>query len=958
MNPYELAVRPKAPQEDAKPAMRAILEEISSSESDVLRALSPYGANPDPIVRNKGLKIYQEMAQDDQVKACLEVRKQARLSSDWTIVPGKEDDAEAEMYADFINHVLERMRGTFENDLYDIYSAIEYGFSVSELNFMLLPDGPFAGKIGLDSIKTREPFNYDFKTDPFGNILGLVQIGLRAAPGTKDLSGKRIGDYRVDTILSSSQGEEYGTLANPYPVDKFIIYSYNSKFNNPYGTSDLLAAFRSWFSKKMSLRFWNVWLERYASPFMWATYDPAFGLRKELMAELDDFLKNLSSRSGWRGPKGVELNIAKTEGTAGDSYEKAIEAHNRYISHSILCPNLLGFTGSQGSGGDGGTNALGKKHFDAFVWIIEKMGRDTSQDIVGEQIIARLINLNFPNVDDEKMPRFKFEGSDDDAMLKRANLITILANAGFVNPEEEWVREFLTLPKVAPGVVLQKPGMALDEENEEDAEGENEKKEEKPKDEEKPKSKEDDSKKEKEMGAQREYKKRRQKFFERKVDVKKFEQDLDSLEERLFDSLQYELEIIQQKFIEFVEKRIFGADDPLSEFTRLGPGAINIKPLNQTLQAWLAKIYLDAKLQAFEELGRSGVEIEISRNFADTKAPMEPWNPLPPSEAVDFFNRKVKAKIVDREGKRKLIELATRRELKYYDEKAFAVAGVVRDDILNSAKQIILTGIKKNDQVGAVKSLKDMFSRYVESGISVDDELLAPNRLNTIVRTNMVDAINQGRRAMYEDEDVKGFVQFWEYTAILDQRTTDYCRCMDGKVFRIDDIGQLQPPAHYNCRAFTVPVTKFEIEEMNEDGEGVEISSPCPDRANSFKDISREPMEMPIDDTRAPEKQPEENKPAPLDSPPAPKDQGTIEAEARLKEELSMLIRNCPYSPCHSPKIRLTKKILNIGEFECEACALPFRVSNKGDLYLYDAGVDRWERSTKGLVSQFFKEKR
>src|SRR3972149_8198111 len=123
----------------------AMMKEISWSESDLYRAFYAYGQNPDIIVRNKGLKIYSEMMEDDQIKACIELRKEARLSTPWQILSAEEGNLEADKRADFIKHVLKRMKGTFEDDLYEIFSAIEFGFSVSELFYEIMKDGPFGG---------------------------------------------------------------------------------------------------------------------------------------------------------------------------------------------------------------------------------------------------------------------------------------------------------------------------------------------------------------------------------------------------------------------------------------------------------------------------------------------------------------------------------------------------------------------------------------------------------------------------------------------------------------------------------------------------------------------------------------------------------------------------------------------------------------------------------------------
>ena len=157
MDPYSLAVRPKKFQEIEKltPNEDLLMHEISSSQTDIDRAMSPYGQNRDPIARAKGLQIYTEMLDDDQVKVCVELRKQAVLSTQWSVDAAEAGNRTAEEYADFIRHCLTRMPGTIEGSLEEIYSAIEYGFSITEINFKYLEDGPFKGKIGAKNIFLR-----------------------------------------------------------------------------------------------------------------------------------------------------------------------------------------------------------------------------------------------------------------------------------------------------------------------------------------------------------------------------------------------------------------------------------------------------------------------------------------------------------------------------------------------------------------------------------------------------------------------------------------------------------------------------------------------------------------------------------------------------------------------------------------------------------------------------------
>ena len=947
MDPYSLSVRPGRRYEEDKDQsidlkMQLLLSEVSSSQTDIDRAMSPYGQNRDPIARAKGLKIYTEMMDDDQVKVCVELRKQAVLSTQWSVDAAEAGNRTAEEYADFIRHCLVRMDGTVEDDLEDIYSAIEYGFSVTEINFKYLEDGPFSGKVGLASLKTREPYNYDFKQDYWGNLLGIVYTGV--VPRAEQENGARETMRTGMNILPSYRNVgqplergHLGSVENPFPTDKFIIYSYNKRFGNFYGRSDLISAFRYWNAKRFVLKFWNVWLERYASPFTWAEYDPNSITKKGTLDDIDDFLKNLSARSGIRVPKGVLLHVEGTKGSAagGDSYEKTVEAYNRYISHGIFTPNLLGFVGQQGSGGAGGSFALGKKHFEAFMWIVQKTSKDTSETIMGEQLIRRLIEINYPNPDLDLLPKFTLKDIDDGAVETRARILTMLSAAGFINPEEEWVREYVSLPKKDPNVVLAKPGM---EEEKED--GEKEKKEE-----------------------FRSFDDRRlAKAFEQKVDFKGLEKELDSAEESFAADAAFVISEARAAFVEMVKKRkVIESGDP-EEIRRL---TINLGELKKVVAAWMAKLHLDSKLRALEELGRSGVKVEVRKNFAALT--LQAWAPLPPAEASDFFNDKVRAVITTKGGKKVVIAIGSKEELAYYDERAFAVTGVVRDDILNDAKQAILTGIRKQDVSGTIDAIEDIFSEYVGHG--VDPDVMEPGRLATIVRTNTVEAMNQGRRAMYEDPDVKGFVPYFQYSAVMDARTTDYCRCMDGKIFDLSEISGMVPPAHYNCRSITVPVTLVDVDEA---GGKVKVSDPCADRMLGFSDhlnppigtttVEVKPDTDPVSKTgtSVPEvvPTPKQIYPTVRDLPPAPKSAADIDAQKRLKDELSQIISACPYSGCHSPKIIMTRKIMNIGEYRCEKCELPFRISNRGDVYLFDPGVERWERATQGIMPSFFSARR
>jgi SPP1 gp7 family putative phage head morphogenesis protein len=92
-------------------------------------------------------------------------------------------------------------------------------------------------------------------------------------------------------------------------------------------------------------------------------------------------------------------------------------------------------------------------------------------------------------------------------------------------------------------------------------------------------------------------------------------------------------------------------------------------------------------------------------------------------------------------------------------------------------------------------------------------------RLETLVRTNLNQVFNMGRRQFFESPEVSGYVLGYQYSAILDPRTTEICRWLDGKTYPItsEKLELLTPPVHWNCRSILVPITVDEgVEEWDD----------------------------------------------------------------------------------------------------------------------------------------------
>jgi len=648
------------------------------------------------LVQKKGsLNIYQKMKTDDQIKAVLTMKKHAVLSSGWDIKGEDEDMVE------FLREVFEE-DVCIEDKLYDILSALDYGFSVSEIIYKKREDG----RIGLKDLKTRPPHSFEFRTDKYGNINKLIQYG---DEGEIDL-----------------------------PLDKFIIYSYNAEFGNPYGNSDLRAVYRAWFSKDITIKFRNIFNERFGMPTVVAKYPS--GLSKKQKDDLDDIIKNIQAMTGIKIPEGIDLSFLESAIRRGASdYESAIKYFDTAIARGILCPNLLGFTDI-----NAGSYALGEKQFDVFIWILEKLRRDLESRV--KILIKKLVDYNFGN--NKEYPKFVFNPLTQE---NKENLIEIFIKAvekGVIVPtekDEEYIRESLNLP------VSQE------------------------------KMRERIEIKSRKYSEKKEYKRRKPNEYEKKVNFVEIEKFLDEEERKLVIKAG---SIIQKAGVDLID-RIF-REKIIEEKKIRDIEDLSLKYMNEFRALWkneLPRIYNTGKKHGISEIkGKSYKSEEVTVGN------------LPPKLALEYFER-----------------------------QSFRITGTEKEKILREVKNILYQGLKTGKTNAEIKfQLEEFFSQYtvyqkISTGeVKPIEEI--PGRLTVVVRTNLSDAYNQGRLAGFQDPDVRDIVAAYEYSAILDQRTTPFCESYDGKIFKANDPiwSSINPPNHFSCRSTIVPILndeKFEIDK-------------------------------------------------------------------------------------------------------------------------------------------------
>lgn len=120
-----------------------------------------------------------------------------------------------------------------------------------------------------------------------------------------------------------------------------------------------------------------------------------------------------------------------------------------------------------------------------------------------------------------------------------------------------------------------------------------------------------------------------------------------------------------------------------------------------------------------------------------------------------------------------------------------------------------------------VKALDDIVIRGLATGESFDkmaDELskrmgTAKSAAKRLIMTESARMENEGLLDYYK----RTGVEYLEFIATLDMRTSDICRAMDGELIPIAEarIGLNVPPLHPYCRSVVAPVYEDELEEID-----------------------------------------------------------------------------------------------------------------------------------------------
>ena len=693
---------------------------------------TPY--NPSELVSTKGLRVYDMMRRDDQVKAALQFKKLAVMSAGWTVTSPDGEDDEWEP-TKFILEQFTGLPGSFDSTLLEMLSGVDFGFSVSEI---VLEKGPQAK---LRALKTKRPHFFHFRTDEFGN---LADDGLE---------------------------QETATGRVKLPVSKFVIYSHQREFSNYYGRSDLDAAYRAWWAKENSYRWLQLLLQRYGVPPVFALFNKdTYNTTQQ--NQLYNVINNMQGATAGVMPRGkkedLEFWSPELAGQGSAVFEPALNMFNADIARAILVPGMLGLTPDMKVG----AFAKSKVNFDSFMLVVAHLQRDFADQAINDQLIRPLVDINFGPMD--AYPTFKFIDPEDDTRGELLKIWQTLVAGGSVKPtpdDEAHIRSMLKMPD-----------RDMSGDDEEDRGGDDA-------------SEDDDDGEDAPMvteNAEVSFSRQRN-GYEAKVDFTQVTDDFESLDAGSREAISAAVINMRTKTLAFIRKQFKGDAAFVTQLKNIRGTPALAKEVKTMLR------------HSFDA-GRNTVKAELNaaKEMSNAKRGLK-------------FDERIVLYADDP-------NFVPADALKRLRAREFWITGIIEDDILADARNVLLMAVENGEPMSVtMDKLDDVFKPFI-----LPEALGTAFRLETIVRTNVTDAYNRGRvvEARRAGEFLKGF----EYSAIMDGRTTEVCTFLDGKVFRADDPGMdaLIPPRHFNCRSILVPVTLGEpvdaFTTKAEESRGAELS--------------------------------------------------------------------------------------------------------------------------------------
>ncbi len=734
--------------------------------------------NPDDLVKSKGkgIKIYQDMIREPFVKAALQQKKTSLLSVPWGIKPASQNTDHIEQ-AKFAAWSIKHLKGGFARDIWEACDGLNVGYSLLEKVYDIVPAGKeWSGNISLIALKSKNPLYFGFDTDEFDNLLPNGVILTQAADGKTNV---------------------------PLRSDKFFIFSYNKLYECFYGQSDLRAAYRAYWIKDTAWKLRAIYMERFSGNSLKGKYPRSNNkIQQEANKQtLLEIFRSWQNETGVALPNDIEIEVMQIATSSDSEYSRAMADCNKEIAIGIL-----GETLTVDEGRKTGARNMGEIHAEVVDLLVMYLDMVLAADI-NEQIVRELVDLNWANV--ESYPEFYWYPREDYDPVQFGEAVQAWQAAG-AQISKSWFYERTRMPipsgdddvmkpvkpesaaapvnsgQVPPAIPAKAPDSGDD-----------------PKKTDKPTENMSEERSSSESGK---YSRDLSKF-ELFAEIPKVDNRLKMLEEKAIALSQSAYDKIFNEILAQVEKKNVLASTDYSAAAKI---AVNPAPLKGVFFQTMLTSNMLGRADVVVETQNQGYSFGKIKKFAEADDFLTMEKLFTPEEAANFFAGKVP---MTREEYDALVQQIM--------DKAFYVSGLEKTAIERDMKNLITDALNNGMSLDTfkfklqelqVKYTKPVYEREGVGQASADDTVL-DYHAETVFRTNIMNAYNEGKSAIYGDPDIKEFFPAYEYTAIMDGRTTDLCTELDGMIRLADDPvwDKFWPPNHFNCRSTVVSINKYDF---------------------------------------------------------------------------------------------------------------------------------------------------
>jgi len=528
--------------------------------------------------------------------------------------------------------------------------------------------------------------------------------------------------------------------------DKVIHCVNNPNISNLYGQSDLKSCYREYWHKDITIKFQSIHLERSAGGFLYAKVSAPLSSAED--AALKELITNVSAATGAALPDSISLEAFQPLKT--DAYEKAISQYNKAIARSLLVPNLIGVAEQSNTG----SYAQAEVQLKAFFWTLLSISTSL-EEILNEQLFRQLAAWNFAT---DIFPKFKFEALTQQEKLEYIKIWGELTQKRVVKnmvEDEQFIRRILKFTELTEEEIKErKKEPVITQDPQEGA-------------------KPVQNYKYVEMS-------NKSIMLNKNINYSKIEKDLDTLEQPYIKGLTEAMAVVRDDLTKQIGKMFKGnkgvntSDIPPARVLNIKVKDANVKKI-----------------------------IAVSVRKALDAGSKTASNSMPDKKTLDKERRKLES------GKTLFSDAFSSTLDMSQAEKFLRVKNYVNFEKLGASLEsamhtVLLNSIKYN------KSLPEtMEALYVDPTVSaiLPDATGAksPYRLYAGARTSISDAFNQGRQAFFTQPELKEYVQAFQYSAVLDESTTEICSRLHGRIKK--DFGSYTPVNHFSCRSILIPVT-------------------------------------------------------------------------------------------------------------------------------------------------------